>query len=341
MNRRTFLATTAAAGVTGALADTPDDEWPTNESVAAEYKKAMEFFRAALPEKLASVPPAVENDTWMRHMKAAGSEDEAYVLVMSPLDRPAAGIVRVSKTGQLLLAGASVIADPKAPIRPVPQWSIAAAIENASSWLKRFGWAVPTDFQVGKAEYDLGGNWQILWHHVYGVIPELQRQGTPADTITVMMEEDGSGLRFIRDIRGPQPATTTSKITRTEGVILAAKALPSVMATGIYKSWMPPGMSPLSFHSAELCVVRPNWLLDPKRYSLNGPKGPPERRLCWQVTFELSRREKSGEKNGKPVYSLAGQGQVFVDVDAVTGEVVGGDMLGMAHETSAGKPGER
>ena len=84
---------------------------------------------------------------------------------------------------------------------------------------------------------------------------------------------------------------------------------------------MPTGLSPTNLRTAELCVAKPNWLLDPKRYKLGGPNMNPERRLCWHMVFMLRGAGKVSGPEANSEYGL-----VYVLIDAVTGETVGADM---------------
>ena len=317
MGAVSFTGTAITAGVDGG--------WPAQEQAAALYKKAMKFFREAIPEKFASVPPEVADDSWIRHMKAVDTRDEDYVLVMSPVDGPGRGIIRVRRSdGELLLAGADIHPG-KGGGKQAPVWSLAEAVEKAAGWLNRFGWEVPAAFRV--SEVNFVDDWFVHWRRYYGSVPELHRGEESGDQYSAILREGDTGVRLVRHIWGPEPSSLTPAVSQTDAILKAAKALPAAMATEVYKMWMPEGMSPIGCSKAELVVLRPNWLLDRKRYSLAGPKGPVERRLCWQVTFQLHRWDKSGEKNGRPVFKTGGAGEVALDVDAVTGEVVGGEML--------------
>lgn len=319
------MATTVAAAVSGRTARGAEEKgWPTREALAAEYRRAMQFFRAALPEKLSTVPLEIEDDDWIdkRQPTQAGEEAQVYILKPRRKSGEVFGIMHLTSDGRVIEAGAHVNLRSAMPPHSVPKWSVAAAIESAASWLKRFGWELPQEFEIGDVEYKHDGSWQVRWHRRYGGVPELIDERS--DFLTVLMEEDGTGLRFARQLGGPAPTSISAKLTRTEGVTLAAKALPAIMATRIYGSSMPKGLSPVDLRTAELRIIKPNWLLDPKRYSVAGPKGPPERRLCWYVVFMLQRQDKS-ERDGKPVFTST-FGLVHVYVDALSGEIVGGNM---------------
>lgn len=321
MNRRIFISTTAAAAALPLAARdlAQPSDWPSDDHVRAKFKETMEFFRKALPEHLSKTPLIIEKSDEIERREADELNPD-HIQVLSPLVQGEPyGIIKVARNGDIMDAGAG-IHNTKPRKVYVPQWSMHNAIERAGSWLKNIGWEIPAEFQVGEATYLNDGSWYVMWHRLYAGVPEAQT-GSQSDEILVIMEEAGTGLRLGRRIRGDAPATTVPKLSRTAAVTLAAQALPQIMATQAYQSWMPAGLSPTNLRKAELCVAKPNWLLDPKRYKLAGPNMNPERRLCWHMVFMLRGAGKVSGPEAKSEYGL-----VYVLIDAVTGETVGADM---------------
>ena len=307
------------------------DGWPTREHLNAIYRKNSEFFRRYLPEYFASLDLDIAQDDWIGDRREPGNEGEPHLWIHGPLDENKIyGTIQVSKTGHVITAGAHVFHRGTPHERTVPMWDLATAIERACNALKSYGWEVPPDMQMNALHYVSDGTWEITWNRVFGGVLEVQ-QDSPIDKIGVIINEDGSGIRFIRWRRDTVPPQTTPKLSQTEAVILAAKAVPQIMATGLYRSWMPKNLAPVELKTIDLRICIPNWILDPKRFSMDTDNTMNDRRLCWRATFLLYRRDTVGEQEKRPVYK-ATNGLVHVHVDAISGEIVGGNMEPIAND---------
>lgn len=323
---------TGAAVVRNLAAEaTKADGWPTKEELNAIYRKNSEFFRLYLPEKFAALGLDIEQDDWIRGPRQPSDEGKPHLWVNKPAkDGEIYGIIQVTKSGYVISAGAHVFHRGTPHERTVPMWDLATAIERACNALKSYGWEVPPDMQMNALHYVSDGTWEITWNRVFGGVLEVQ-QDSPIDKIGVIINEDGSGIRFIRWRRDTVPPQTTPKLSQTEAVILAAKAVPQIMATGLYRSWMPKNLAPVELKTIDLRICIPNWILDPKRFSMDTDNTMNDRRLCWRATFLLYRRDTVGEQEKRPVYK-ATNGLVHVHVDAISGEIVGGNMEPIAND---------
>lgn len=308
-----------------------EDSWPTREQLNVIYGKNSEFFRSYLPEKFGGLALDIEQNDWIGDRREPADEGEPHLWVRKQKTQEGDlyGIIQVSKTGHVISAGAHVFHSGTPNVRTVPMWDMATAIERAEKALKSYGWEVSADMQLNCVHYSINGSWEIIWNRTFGGVPEVKNDA-PIDQVCVLIEEDGSGIRFIRWRRGAEPPGTTPKLSQTEAIVLAAKAVPQIMATDIYRSWMPKNLAPTELKNIDLCVSVPNWILNPKM-TLSIDKTMKDRRLCWRATFLLYRRDTVGEQKGRPVYQ-ATQGLVHVYVDAISGEIVGGNMEPIAND---------
>jgi len=180
MNRRTFMSLTATALSGTGCAKSLEDLWPTREALNALFRKNTEFFRSYLPEKFNGLPLEIESDDWIGDRNAEDEVGEPYLWINTPLrDGQIYGIIQVSQKGYIIAAGAHVHRRSSKQDRTEPKWEMAAAIERAGEGLKRLGWEIPPDMQLGKARYSLSGAWEITWSRVFDGVAEVKMMRNP------------------------------------------------------------------------------------------------------------------------------------------------------------------
>lgn len=339
MTRKFFLSLSVAASACLHVSHAEEnDGWPTKERLRELFRKNSEFFRNYDPEKFKNLPLEIKDESWIDDRMEADEVGQPYLWITSPAEKGEVfGIIQVGRDGSVIAAGAEIRRTTPKKNKQIPKWDMTEAVKRASEGLQRFGWDIPSDLQLAQVQYTLDGTWYIIWHPTYGGVPEVKND-VALDQIGVVLDDDGDGVRFTRFRRGPAPAHTVPKLSRTEGIVLATKAVPKIMATGIYRSWMPKDLSPIELKQFDLCVTVPNWILDPGGYKLSTNQVITERRLCWRAAFLLLRQDVVGEKDGKRFYRDT-QGLVYVLVDAVTGEIVGGNMEPIANDAVSQKYG--
>lgn len=350
MNRRSFLALTAGAALTGqssAGTAAKDDGWPTRETLNKLFRQYAEYFRSHLSERYKALPLEIGGDDWIlgredESESSYGQAGEPCLLVQSPpVDLSPHMCIQVGKSGQVIQATACIYElvarfkdSAKLQAKALLTWDLPEAVTRAHAALKALGWEVPPDMRLGHVGYstDLGGCLRAVWNRTFGGIPEISSNAAP-DQIRISINVNGEGADFVRWRRGPVPEATTPKLTSGEAMDIALKAIPAFLEGGAWTAHLLSAVlkNPVlrEYKGTGLCVTNPNWVTDRGRFELDIGY-PRERRLCWRSTFLF--QEKTGamlnESGLEPDRNWV---ELEIHVDALTGEVMGGRISG-SHE---------
>lgn len=207
-----------------------------------------------------------------------------------------------------------------------PQLSSEQALERAQEYLGQFRLNDDPNVRLKVLSFNYGSSnscWEVRWQRCWNGYLLDDFTGLP-ETIYVIFHEK-LGIQAIgTTLNSPPPQSFEVNIAREDAVVKASVLTNNVTRTPYYRMARAGGFKAAGLKSCELKIVKPNWLLDPKRAIWIREKPAEETRLCWVVVFSTAdtvpeTRGKTTEGNLlKPIPP-----DIIIYLDAATGECVG------------------
>ncbi|MBT7067125.1 MAG: PepSY domain-containing protein [Verrucomicrobia bacterium] len=302
-----------AGGVLGE--EIPERDWVAISNI---YYRALAVVRQEVGQ-----PVAVPSDLTRDMISVEQARYTTTLNTVFPSSLPI-HIVMETGSGRIYTIGNKVVErlTEDCEPHPAPTLSVDKAMEKARSYLSRLKLDVPPGARLRRVTYSRhSGSWSVVWERrtagyaYFG--PEAGRHG---ETVGLRFYERHGLGAYWSTMYLPSPSNVTVKIAAEGAARLAVSYAGRIMETPFYKMNYGPGFTIVELGRPELQIVAPNWLADSSRAvflrDTSRPEGLPRyTRLAWIVTFKTSDVDMTTKRAGPDVY---------VYVDAATGEVLGG-----------------
>lgn len=232
-------------------------------------------------------------------------------------------VVMEKGTGRVYIVGNKVVQGriKSCEPQPFPTLSTDEALRTARTYLRRLNLELPSDAHLHRITYSQHrAYWCVVWSKREKGYEYFDPQGgEDSESIGVSFHEEYGFERYWYGMYLPSPTNLTVKIDAEEAARMAAPYAPKILKVPFYRAWHPGAFKIAGVKSAKLKIVAPNWLADPSRAIVlrdyKSPDGLPKyTRLAWVVTFETADADIKENRGG----------EIYVYVDAATGEILGG-----------------
>ena len=212
-------------------------------------------------------------------------------------------------------------------------------LDKAQYYLDLMNEEIPPDYILSYVIYAMDDElmindpiWWVIWQPcINGVFFDDADGKYNGDHFIFMTIHEELGLVFYLRKVGiyPPPESMEIKVSPKQAGEVALSLVPEVLKTNIFNTMRGDAERKLRrLVETRLVLFEPNWMLDPKRsdfdvdilsYEIRPPK---ETRLSWRIEFVL---EEEPAPDGSR--SMFREIQVWIYIDAKTGECVGADFL--------------